>query len=50
MKNRLTPEQIKKYNSLSNNMKDSITDVIIKESLNEQESYKLLLKVLGLIK
>ena len=46
MNKRLTPEQIKKYNSLSNNIKDSITDVIIKESLNEQESYKLLLKVL----
>ena len=39
---KLTKDEIRKYKDLPNSVKDTITSLIIKESMTEQESYKML--------
>ena len=46
---KLTLEHKRKYKSLPNTVKDIITDLIIKESMTEQQSYKLLVGFLNKI-
>lgn len=43
---RLPIELTKAYNKLSNETKDTITDIIIKEAMTEQQSYEFLIQYL----